>query len=112
MPSPSSVTVTHVACPPPTGLAPADGDRARRRAARAFSSRLREHLVELVGVDPHLGQLVGDRTAKRSAGSPAATQPATWRAHSPGDVDHLATVQLEPTGVDPGDVEQLGDAAG
>ena len=47
----------------------------------------------------------------RSAGSPAATRPATIFSHPLGDADELA-VDLHPARLDAGHVQQLGDQPG
>ena len=71
-----------------------------------------DHLLEPVGVGPQRAEVVGrrrPRTASRSA--PAATRRSTW-ASSRGRSSRGWACTVEPAGVDPGGVEQLGDQPG
>ena len=120
MPSPSSVTVTH---------APARiGSRRLRRPRRchaatsivtcpapcrtAFSSRLARTWSSLSASTHISGRPVADAHGEPCRGPPpTTTMPATCRvATRPRSTTCRRTV--EPAGVDPGDVEQLGDQPG
>ena len=78
----------------------------------AFSSRLPSDLVELVGVDPHLRDARRRRRpTNRDGSSPRRLHRGDVPRRRRGQVDDLPA-HAEPAGVDPGDVEQLGDQPG
>ena len=114
MPGPSSLTVTAV--PVSSPLAGPDAGATSMVTVpspwrTAFSRRLPSTWSILSGSAHSAGSGCPMRTRNRSAAWPFAVSGLDVAADGGGDVDGLAA-QLQAAGVDPGDVEQLGDEPG
>ncbi len=79
--------------------------------AHRVLQQVAEHLVELVGIGPQLSQRARDRHPEPVRGVPGGDHRRDVPPDDGADVDGL-TAYLQPPGVDPADVEQLGDEAG